>query len=59
LQKPELAGWITAEWKLSENNRCGKFYSLTHLGGRQLEREAGNWNRLSRAISHVVKPKEA
>ena len=59
LHKLELEGSISAAWKLSENNRCAKFYSLTRLGGRQLEREAGNWNRLSAAISQVVKPKEA
>jgi PadR family transcriptional regulator, regulatory protein PadR len=59
LHKLEQEGWITAEWKLSENNRRAKFYSLTRLGSRQLEREAGNWNRLSTAISHVVKLKEA
>jgi transcriptional regulator len=59
LHKLEQEGWITAEWKLSENNRRAKFYSLTRLGRRQLEREAGNWNRLSAAISHVVKLEEA
>ena len=59
LHKLEQEGWITAEWKLSENNRRAKFYALTRLGRRHLEREAGNWNRLSAAISHVVKLKEA
>ena len=59
LHKLEQEGWITAEWKLSENNRRAKFYLLPRLGRRQLEREAGNWNRLSAAISHVVKLEEA
>jgi PadR family transcriptional regulator PadR len=59
LHKLEQEGWITAEWKPSENNRRAKFYSLTRPGRRQLEREAGNWNRLSAAISHVVKLEEA
>ena len=59
LHKLEQEGWITAEWKPSENNRRAKFYSLTRLGRRQLDKEAGNWNRLSAAISHVVKLKEA
>jgi hypothetical protein len=52
-------GWIKAEWKLSENNRRAKFYSLTRLGRKELEKEAANWNRLSTAISRVVKLKEA
>jgi transcriptional regulator len=59
LHKLEQEGWIKAEWKATENNRRAKFYSLTRLGRRQLEKEADNWNRLSAAISNVVKLKEA
>ncbi|MCI0388995.1 MAG: PadR family transcriptional regulator [Acidobacteria bacterium] len=59
LHKLEQEGWIKAEWKLSENNRRAKFYSLTRLGRKELEKEAANWNRLSAAISRVVKLKEA
>ncbi len=59
LHKLEQEGWITAEWKPSENNRRAKFYSLTRLGRKELEKEAANWNRLSAAISRVVKLKEA
>jgi PadR family transcriptional regulator PadR len=59
LHKLEQKGWISAEWKASGNNRRAKFYSLTRLGLKQLEKEAANWNRLSAAISGVVKLKEA
>ena len=59
LHKLEQEGWITAEWKPSENNRRAKFYSLTRLGRRHLEKESANWDRLSSAISHVVKLREA
>ncbi len=59
LHKLEQEGWITAEWRPSENNRRAKFYSLTRMGRRQLEKEAANWNRLSGAITQVVKLKEA
>jgi transcriptional regulator len=59
LHKLEQEGWIKAEWKPSENNRRAKFYSLTRMGRRHLEREADNWKRLSSAISHVIKLKEA
>jgi PadR family transcriptional regulator, regulatory protein PadR len=59
LHKLEQEGWITAEWKPSENNRRAKFYSLTRLGRKKLGKEAANWNRLSTAISRVVKLKEA
>lgn len=59
LHKLEQEGWIKAEWRVTENNRRAKYYSLTRPGRRQLEREAANWQRLSGAISHVVKLKEA
>jgi transcriptional regulator len=59
LHKLEQQGWITAEWRPSENNRRAKFYSLTRSGRKYLERETANWHRLAGAISHVVKMKEA
>jgi PadR family transcriptional regulator, regulatory protein PadR len=59
LHKLEHEGWITAEWKQTENNRRAKFYSLTRPGRRQLEKESANWERLSSAISSLVKLKEA
>ena len=58
LHKLEQAGWIAAEWKLSENNRRAKFYSLTRPGRRQLDKESANWARLSSAISALVRLKE-
>jgi PadR family transcriptional regulator PadR len=54
LHKLEQEGWITAEWNTSELGRRAKFYSLTRLGRRQLEKESANWKRLSDAISSVV-----
>jgi transcriptional regulator len=59
LHKLEQEGWITAEWKPSENNRRAKFYSLTRPGRRHLDKESANWSRLSAAITSVVKLKEA
>src|SRR5215472_13530364 len=59
LHKLEQQGWITAQWKSTENNRRAKFYSLTRPGRRQLEKETANWNRVSAAISGIVKLKEA
>jgi len=59
LHKLEQEGWITAEWKQTENNRRAKFYSLTRLGRKQLEAEAANWERLSAAISSVIRLSEA
>ncbi len=58
LHKLEQEGWITADWRPSENNRRAKYYALTRLGRRQLEKETANWTRLSAAISHVVRLEE-
>ncbi len=58
LPKLEQEGRDTAEWKASENNRRAKFYSLTRLGRRQLQKETANWTRLSDAITHVVRLEE-
>ena len=59
LHKLEQEGWITAEWKTSDLGRRAKFYSLTRMGRRQLEKESASWERLSTAISSVVKLREA
>ncbi len=58
LHKLEQEGWITAEWKVTENGRRAKFYSLTGPGRRALERESANWERLSGAISRIVRLSE-
>jgi PadR family transcriptional regulator PadR len=55
LHKLEQNGWLTAEWALSENNRKAKYYKLTKAGRKALEQEAGQWERLSSAISLVVR----
>ncbi len=59
LHKLEQEGWISSEWKQTENNRRAKFYSLTRLGRKQLATETANWQRLSAAITHVVQLSEA
>ena len=59
LHKLEQEGWIKAEWKQTENNRRAKFYALTRLGRKQLETETANWERLSTAITSVIRLSEA
>lgn len=58
LHKLEQQGWIQSEWKPTENNRRAKFYSLTRLGKQHLEQEAANWERISTAISDVLRLRE-
>jgi len=54
LHRLELDGWIDAEWGQSANNRRAKYYRLTAQGRKQLAKEAGNWQRLARAIAQVM-----
>jgi PadR family transcriptional regulator, regulatory protein PadR len=55
LHKLEQNGWITAEWDVSENNRRAKYYTLTREGRKALAEETAQWERLSAAISLVVR----
>ena len=55
LHKLEMQGWIKAEWLISENNRRAKYYSLTAAGRKALAKEAAQWERLSSAISLIVR----
>ena len=55
LHKLEQNGWISAEWAVSDNNRRAKYYSLTKAGRKALDRESTDWERLSAAISAIVR----
>lgn len=55
LHKLEQHGWIEAEWAVSENGRRAKYYTLTRAGRKALEQEAAQWERLSSAISLIVR----
>jgi PadR family transcriptional regulator, regulatory protein PadR len=55
LHRIEQAGWISSEWGTSENNRRAKFYRITAAGRKQLAREEEDWDRLTRAVSKVLR----
>jgi PadR family transcriptional regulator PadR len=54
LYRMEDKGWIKAEWKVTENKRRAKYYSLTRSGRKQLEAEEKSWQRMSAIIAHVL-----
>jgi len=56
LHKLEHNGWIDAKWGESENNRRAKYYSLTRAGRKALQAETLQWERLSAAITLVIRP---
>ena len=55
LLKLEQEGFISAEWKQSENNRRAKFYSVTKSGRRQLARETESWHRIAGLVGKVLR----
>ncbi len=54
LYRMEDKGWIEAEWRMTENNRRAKYYSLTRAGRKQLETEQEQWDRMSAIIAMVL-----
>src|SRR3954452_1357115 len=45
LLRLEQKGWIRSEWGVSEANRRAKFYELSDIGRKQVERESEDWTR--------------
>ncbi len=55
LHRLELRGLLSAEWGLSDNNRRAKYYRLTAAGRKYLVLETSSWERLSSAVSRVLR----
>jgi transcriptional regulator len=55
LHKLERQGLIKSAWDTSETNRRARYYSLTRSGRKALAEEAASWERLSTAISAIVR----
>lgn len=56
LQRMLKAGWLTAEWGLSERNREVRVYKLTREGRKQLERKVAAFERLLAGVTKVMRP---
>jgi PadR family transcriptional regulator, regulatory protein PadR len=54
LHRMEEAGWLSATWGESENNRRAKYYRLTKAGRRQLGAETEQWARISMGIASAL-----
>jgi PadR family transcriptional regulator PadR len=50
----ERDGLLKSEWRETENNRRGKYYSLTPRGRRALEAQTESWQQQSRAIDRIL-----
>jgi PadR family transcriptional regulator, regulatory protein PadR len=56
LQRMLIKGWVTAEWKQSDNNRRARYYRLTPAGRKQMGRELNEFERVMAAIARVIEP---
>ena len=58
LSRVEQKGWISSEWKITENNRRAKYYSLTSAGKKQLEAETLEWERFVGVMARMLNATE-
>jgi transcriptional regulator len=56
LQRMLRAGWLKAEWGVSDTNRQIRVYRLTDQGREHLEGEVSSFESMYRAIARVVSP---
>ena len=54
LQRLLLNGWAKAEWGVSEANRRARYYRLTAAGKKKLAEEREEFQRMVRAVQHVL-----
>lgn len=54
LHRMEEKGWVTAEWRSSDNNRRAKYYRLTPGGRTQLKAEERQWNQVVKIMRAAV-----
>jgi PadR family transcriptional regulator PadR len=54
LHRLDRQGLLDAEWRLSDNNRRARYYTLTPAGRKRLRDETANWRRYTRAVEAVL-----
>ena len=59
LHRLENAGYVTAEWGVSENNRRARYYHITPAGRRQFQAEEAAWRRYAAAVFRALEPADA
>jgi transcriptional regulator len=55
LHRMEQAGWIAAEWALTETNRRAKYYKMTAQGRRQLQQAEESFDQLVKGVRAVLR----
>src|SRR5689334_12111237 len=55
LHRMEEAGWVTSQWKVSDNNRRARYYTITKRGRRRLSDVERRWTKHVQAVMRVLK----
>jgi transcriptional regulator len=55
LRRLERAALIAGEWRVTENNRRAKYYTLTPRGRATLKRETRDWETQTTAIARILR----
>jgi PadR family transcriptional regulator, regulatory protein PadR len=55
LHRMEEAGWVTSEWRASENNRRARFYRITRRGRKRVDDVQREWLAHVDAVTRVLK----
>ncbi len=54
LLRLQQRGWIKSEWGTSENNRRARYYSLSRLGKKQIDKETESWERVAATMARFL-----
>jgi transcriptional regulator len=54
LHRLEERGFISSEWRLTENNRRARYYKLRPAGRAHLRAEGANLERYARALTDIL-----
>ena len=55
LQRMLTRGWISAEWRTTDNNRRARYYALTRVGRRQFDAQVSEWRNSTNAVERVLR----
>ncbi|MDE3195394.1 MAG: PadR family transcriptional regulator [Acidobacteriota bacterium] len=55
LHRMEEAGWIAAEWTVTENKRRARIYRISAAGKKHLAAETEKWSSFSTGVARVLR----
>lgn len=56
LQRLELKGWVSSEWRMTEHRRRARVYRLSAAGRKRLAAAEAEFDKLVGAVQRVLRP---